>query len=142
MKVQVFSIVWYTFLREGASSAVRGNAVNALRSLPLPRRGSARKKSVQTYSCTLLSAYRHLTSNTSFLHYFSSSFQLCIWILILKNRVRIIYVNFEYVCETIRTKFHYVYKKYTKTYRGTVCADSSLRVSISTLFKGFLPKIA
>ncbi len=29
VKVRVFSIVWCTFLREGASPAVRGNAVNA-----------------------------------------------------------------------------------------------------------------
>ncbi len=29
MKVRVLSIVWYTFLREGASPAVCGNAVNA-----------------------------------------------------------------------------------------------------------------
>ncbi len=28
MKVPVFSIVWYTFLREGASPMARGNAVN------------------------------------------------------------------------------------------------------------------
>ncbi len=39
-------------------------------------------------------------------------------------------------------KFHYVYKKYTKTDTETVCTDSFLRVSILTLFKGFLPKIA